>query len=223
MKIIRQHLKNNLQSDIWKNKRCFLIGGGPSLIDFNPKLLKNELTIGVNKAFIKFNPTINYSMDPNFQKFLSKEPCSALTSVQEQWRNYKGVKVFLKTSSKYIYNKNIFLIQRIRDKRKISYDPNIGIIPGKCSGFGALMLAISLGCKEIYLLGYDLDVQNNLTHWHEGYKNQTIEKCLHRLKRFKANFNEYSEILRNEGIQIVNLNLDSKLECFPKDSIENIL
>jgi hypothetical protein len=55
-----------IQSGAWKDKRCFLIGGGPSLAHFNPALIDNELKIGVNKAFMKFNPDINYAMDLKF-------------------------------------------------------------------------------------------------------------------------------------------------------------
>ena len=55
-----------LNSDSWKGKRCFIIGGGPSLSDFDFDILKDELTIGINKTLIQFSPTLNYSMDKRF-------------------------------------------------------------------------------------------------------------------------------------------------------------
>lgn len=45
-------LKNNVYlKEIYKNKRVFLLGNGPSLNDFDLKKLNNEIVIMVNRSF----------------------------------------------------------------------------------------------------------------------------------------------------------------------------
>ena len=52
----------------WAGQRCFIIGGGESLKDFDFSKLKNELVIGVNLAFKKIDCQINFAMDYNLYK-----------------------------------------------------------------------------------------------------------------------------------------------------------
>ena len=44
-------LSNILCDGAWKGQRCFVIGGGPSLNNVDLAYLKDELVIGVNRAF----------------------------------------------------------------------------------------------------------------------------------------------------------------------------
>lgn len=152
----------------WSGRDCFLIGGGPSLRDpFFVKFLdeyictRKFLSIGINKAFV-WNPTINYSMDYSFWKDIKQ---------QKDWIDYKGLKVFLRRR-KDTFDDSIYVVNEINEK-KISLDLKAGIYPGNNSGFGGLMLAIALGCKRIWLLGYDLMTTKEHTHWHGGYRKNT--------------------------------------------------
>ena len=45
----RRLFPNTLEDDTWKGRRCFIIGGGPSLRGFDFSSLKGELVIGVNR------------------------------------------------------------------------------------------------------------------------------------------------------------------------------
>ena len=42
----------------WKGKPCIVVGGGPSLQDFDWELLCGWRVIGVNRVYEKFDPTI---------------------------------------------------------------------------------------------------------------------------------------------------------------------
>ena len=88
------------------------------------------------------------------------------------------------------------------------------------------MLAIALGYSNIALLGYDLKIntEKNKTHWHDGYSHQTnINYEKQKMFKFIKNFNDISNMLTINGINIINLNPDSALKCFEKKDIKCII
>jgi len=215
-----------LPSGAWKGKTCFLIGGGPSLKDFDFNLIKNELTIGINKSFTKFSTTINYAMDMRFYDMVTYAQNSTWKEAHQQWLAYKGIKLFMRNSGKFKFDSSVYVVNNI-DKKVLSFDLAKGIWPGNNSGFGALQLAVALGCSRIGLLGYDLKVQENQkkikTHWHEGYGFEGVKSFQSKLNKFKMCFEEFSSVILQQNIEVVNLNPDSALKCFPFDTIGNFL
>lgn len=209
-----------LSNNIWKGKTCFLIGGGPSLKDFDFSLIENELTIGVNKAFTIFPTTINYAMDKRFHDMTTSD------DLHQQWVAYKGIKLFLRRGTKSRFDEDVYVVNGLPEKG-LSLDLHQGIWGGNNSGFGALMLAICLGATRIGLLGYDLKVQKKQkgieTHWHGGYGLGRAKSFQSKLDKFRMCFEEFSSVIAKQGISVVNLNSNSALGCFPKDSIENFL
>ena len=218
-----------LSSGAWEGKRCFLLGGGPSLKDFDYNLIKDELTIGVNKSFIKFSTTINYAMDARFYDMVSYPSKKDIkkNNLHQQWVAYKGIKVFPKRSSKFVFDDSVYVVNSLPGTA-LSFDLSKGIWLGNNSGFGALMLAICLGCKKVGLLGYDLKVDSKAkkTHWHDGYANQDVNSFQRKLDRFRVCFEEFSTTIKQQGIEVVNLverSEDSKLTCFLKEDIKTFL
>ena len=212
-----------LSNNVWKDKTCFLIGGGPSLKGFDFTPIKNELTIGVNKSFIEFPTTINYAMDWRFYNMVTSD------DLYQQWASYKGIKLFLKRSTKSKFNDDVYVVNSLREKG-LSLDLHRGIWGGNNSGFGALMLAICLGATRIGLLGYSMKVQKEQnkikTHWHGGYGLGRAGNFQSKLDKFRVCFEEFSSVIAKQGIEVVNLvekSEDSKLTCFPKDFLENFL
>jgi hypothetical protein len=217
-----------MDSASWKNKRCFLLGGGPSLRTFNFDLLKNEMVIGINKAFLKFSSQINYIMDQKLYDYLTLQ-CNGdvrRKQIQEAWNNYIGVKLFFHSAINLERDDVIFIRRKV--KRELSSDIQEGIFGGSNSGFGALMLAIALGCNPIYLLGFDMKIdehggEDKMTHWHEGYYNQVPSVFKQKLKQFSTVFEEFAPKIAEAGFNVINLNLDSGLECFPKGEVKKVL
>lgn len=215
-----------LPSGVWRGKRCIIIGGGPSLENFNFSVLNSELTIGVNKAFIVHNSTVNYAMDLRFYSSLtepSKKDPKAV-ELHQQWLNYKGIKLFLRTSKKVKFGPSVYYVNSLR-RKVLSFNLNEGIHGGNNSGFGALMLAIALGANPIGLLGFDLKVnkKKNRTHWHEGYFHQNVHEMPRKLESFAKCFEEFAPTIEQHKIKVVNLCLDSALRCFPKSTPKEFL
>jgi hypothetical protein len=213
-----------LTSDMWEGKRCFILGGGPSLTGFNFDLIKNECTIGINKAFMYFPTTLNYSMDLKFHDQIYAKRTDDDKKLYEAWINYKGIKIFLKVNNKYKFDPSVTLVNKL-DQKVISFDVNKGIHSGNNSGAGALFLAISLGVKEIFLLGYDLKVNklSKKTHFHSGYDGQDVDNFPKKLNNFIRCFEEFALSIKNNGVNVINLNPDSALTCFPFSTIENVM
>lgn len=214
----------------WRNHTCFLIAGGPSLAGFDFNLIKNQLSIGINKSFIKFPTTINYAMDSRFYDLVTFPENDKLQNLHEKWRQYTGIKVFLRHSLRIKFDSSVYFVPSLHTNT-LSLDLKKGIWGGNNSGFGALMLAIALGSKRIGLLGYDLKIKESKdskknkieTHWHGGYGNSKKDTFQEKLDKFKLCFNDYADVIASQGIEVVNLNLDSALNCFPKDTLDNFL
>lgn len=212
-----------LSSNSWSGKRCFIIGGGPSLNGFDFQRLNGELTIGVNKAFLAYSPTINYAMDMRFYDVLTNPGKSDSKAVElhNKWLAYKGIKIFLKRSERSKFGPEVYVVNSLPNKA-ISFDLNKGIWGGNNSGFGALALAICLGSKKIGLLGFDMkvDEKRNKTHWYGGYPGQSIKEMPKKLESFKKCFEEFASVIKQQNIEVVNLDMDSKLNCFDKSTFD---
>jgi len=209
-----------LKGKRWEGRRCFILGGGPSLKDFDFGLIKDELTIGINLSFLRFPTCINYSMDARFFDYVVywSRSESGDKDIYEAWSRYKGFKVFLSPVAKFKIPDDVYIVDRIT-KKCISTDLDKGIYGGNNSGFGA----IALGRKQIALLGYDLKVSDNRTHWHKGYHYQNALDLSKKLDSFKRCFEEFADPIKELGIEVVNLNPDSGLECFPKMTIDEYM
>lgn len=213
----------------WKGKPCVVIGGGPSLQDFDWELLRGWRTIGVNRVYEKFDPTIIFSMDTRFLRWIMEEKYG--DEARKKFVASKAYKVWLCT-----YNcklpLEIYIVKvwenYSRGFRAFPETMRNGIGHGNNSGYGALNLAVCLGADPIYLLGFDMqylktdpkDVTQYRTHWHEGHpqphKPDTVI-------RFREYFRLPAAKTRELGIEIINLHPGSALDCFPKMRREEVL
>jgi len=203
-------------------EKCFIIAGGPSLEGFDFSALDSYFTIAINRCFMYFNPSCMYMMDIKFFRWVSSPKYDPV--MNRKWIEFPGKKYLLGPARKRKFDlKGATIVPRLESKT-LSFDLGKGIYPGNNSGFGALMLAIALGFKEIYLLGYDMKCSENKIHWHEGYSGQKVDRLDTRLKnKFILPFIDFRSIIKDNNIKVYNCNLDSGLEVFPKLSIEEAL
>lgn len=207
----------------WEGKRCFILGGGESLKGFDFHKLDGEVTLGINRIFEFYQPTVTYMMDYRFLEQIKGGEMNAYLNkdVYKAWLQYTGIKIFLCPITPLRMEPNLFLVHRLDDKR-ITLSADEGIYGGNNSGFGGLMLAIALGANPIYLLGFDMKC-TTATHWHEGYPGQTLEGQRVKNKQFLDLMNEFAPWIKNMGIEVINLNPNSALDCFQKRSIDEVL
>jgi hypothetical protein len=190
----------------WAGRRCFIIGGGPSLKNLDLSNLTGELTIGVNRAFELIDPTIIFSMDHRFYQWLKGGEFG-----EETWERYLASpawKIFVNT-------RDFRFGPEVQQVRMTEY-PRTGTIEclGACSnsGLAALKLAVSLGANPIYLLGFDLH-QNckRQQWWHDGYKYVLKDEVY---GAYLADFDAYAPSLAAKGVRVINVNPESALRGF---------
>jgi len=220
------HIEEVLSSGCWSGERCFLLGGGPSLVNFDFSKLDGELTIGVNKTFNDYYCTVNYSMDIGFYDYITNpSPHPPHKALCKRWEEYPGIKAILVPDRPFRFKDNSYVVPKVA-KECINLEVMDGIFPGNNSGFGALMLALQFGANPIYLLGYDFKTTKTKTHYHEGYEHyrkQDTDSLQPVLDKFRRQFERLEPTFRSLDVSIINLNRESALECFPKGRIENLL
>jgi len=151
--------------------RCIIIGGGASLREDWSKpikdqkiweYLKNEFTIGLNRSYYWFTPSMQmffdyelYINDYNNLKNLNLVVGHDYGHLHKEL-NY--LKLPLLNNTYLIKNSSLFHDTQSWKK---------GFYSGAMCGGMALSFAIALGFKEIYLLGYDYKDTNGKTHWFE--------------------------------------------------------
>ena len=210
-----------LTSEQWKGQRCFILGGGESLKGFDFSLLRGERVIAVNRAF-EFYPDADiwYAMDVALYNNIRSGLFNTNgRDVYQLWKDFKGHKVYLCPINYYKFFDKVHYVRR-SNTSEVSYNLEKGIFGGNNSGFGALMLALALGANPIFLLGYDLKIRET-THFHSGYPKQEKEALAKKLTVFRDKFEKFKDKYPKDT-RIINLCLDSALECFPKDHICNV-
>ena len=214
-------LQDILPDNSWKGKPCFIVGGGPSLREFPFHRLKGHRTIGVNLAFTKFDPTISFSMDSRFLKWMESEAYGKETT--RKFERLESYRVQLMT-----YQANfppiVYVVPVFHNYSDGHWafprTMKEGIGHGNNSGYAALNLAVCLGANPIFLLGFDMKHDGPKTHWHTGHP-------LPQTKEHLATFPKYFEHAARKAtamkIKIINLNWESGITCFPKQSWREVL
>lgn len=183
----------------------YIVGGGASLKNFDWTRLSGRRVIAVNRAYetLPFAEVVYFS-DLRFWVWNQ----SALLQ-------HTGRKI---TSAVKIKKKRI---ENVRITGLTGIDTKEGCIrQGNNSGYGAINLAVHLNAKRIFLLGFDMKFSGGQCHWHDGYPVLNTEKMLQQMIHY---FDTMVDPLSTLGVQVVNLNLESNLTCFPKVPLEEIL
>lgn len=203
----KKPISDLLDAGQWAGRRCFIIGGGPSLKDFDFSLLENELTIGINRAYEKFSPvspTILYSMDTRFYRWCCGGDYGE--EAKRKFVDFSGIRLWCDLGN-FPFENLYYIRSRGRYGTPVSLG---GIFHGNNSGYGAIQVALALGAAPIYLLGFDLKHEaDGRSHWHSGHpEKQTPQmiQCFHEgFKQLSFGFSD----------RIVNLNYDSAVKVFP--------
>jgi len=231
--------------DKFKNKRCFIIGNGPSLNKIDLNILKNEYTFAVNSIFYKtkemgFKPTFYVVED---QHVLSDN----LTEINSYEVNYK---FFPSNYKKFIKNnKNTFFfpfdIGFYREehlsykKPRFAKDISEVIYAGQTVTYINLQLAFYMGFTEIYLIGMDFDykipksaivngntiesVENDPNHFHPDYFGKGKKWHNPDLDSVMYNYKKAKETFENENRKIFNATKGGKLELFERVDFDKLI
>ena len=192
----------------WKGETCYIIGGGPSLIGIYWNRLAGRKTIAINKAFLSYpNADMLYWTDSRFYSW-HKSEIDTFGGEKYTLRWNQQHKGDIKLLSKGVR----FGLETRRDT----------LAHGNNSGYAAINLAYHTGVKRIILLGYDMGNQGGKSHFHEGYPTRPTSDDVYE-KQFIPGFKILSDLLKQQGVEVWNACLSSRLTVFPKMSLERAL
>ena len=192
---------------IFKGETVYLIGGGPSLRDFDWSRLIGKKTIAINKAFYHHKSSqVMYWTDSRFY-----------TWYKDDIDKFKGLKYTLR---KGYYSDDVKLLKRgVKYGIELSNDT---LAHGNNSGYAAINLAYHLGARKIILLGYDMGNVSGKSHFHEGYPTRATADEVYQ-KQFIPGFGAIYEALKGRGIQVYNACPTSNLKVFPMITLDKAL
>lgn len=216
--------------DVQSSGEVFVVGGGPSLRNFDFHTLTDKCAIAVNKSVFHIpNPNYFISVDYTFLRKVSKTLFKSIPAKKFFVADFGYPS--LKEVDKRITDTRFNLTYDLRDYDlliKAYKQEGIGYTfkdfrTGKNSGFCALQLAVIFGFKKIYLLGIDLN-QRGKTHYHEGY-GERVKTFVPKLDEYHDYFKIGLEQLKSErpDIQVISCSPNSRLNgVIPYRSIEEV-
>lgn len=190
----------------WLGQEVFIIGGGNSLEKFDWELLKLELTIGCNNAYLH-----------------GKDICKICFFGDKKWwtEHRRKLEFFdgpIFTHVPQLRKDHTPWLWWIQRQSQGLYTDGIGW--NKNTGAGAINLALLLGAKKVFLLGFDMHLsEKGKPNWHNHLLDKPNKDVYPRfLKCFKYVARDLS--IKFPGSEIINITDNSSLDIFPKVGVE---
>lgn len=197
--------------DLIQGRDVFVIGGGPSLRNFDPKILEGRDVIVTNEAF---------SMIPD---------AKVLVFVDIGWwqgRKQAVLDTFTGTiigrgpySSMYRADKIVNVAFRSGDYW--SEDPRQ--LGGRNSGLAAINAAVLMGARRVFLLGFDMRSVGDRNNYHILHPTSVGRQQHRYLNIFLPEMVKASQRIEALGHIVINCTPDSALTCFPERTLEWVL
>ncbi|WP_226677969.1 6-hydroxymethylpterin diphosphokinase MptE-like protein [Mesobacillus jeotgali] len=219
------------------NKRCFIIGNGPSLDIEDLDQLKGEITFAFNRIYYIFEKTdwrpTYYCSEDDKTIFKSKDEINNLILANKFFpinfpRDYK-----INFDNAHYY---LFKFRGKNVEPDFADDIVKGIYWGNTVAYTAIQMAVYMGIKEIYLLGVDHTFSKMVNdkgetiidpsvkdYFSEEYNNDKDELYTPNIERSTRAFTAAKRYADNNGIKIYNASRGGKLEVFERVDFDKII
>ena len=210
--------------NIHTGKRCFIIANGPSLRQTNLSLLKNEITIGMNRIYLNssetgFTPNYIVVHDIPVQLEQFRDDYDKLTLTK--FFNWNARKLFTKAD-------NLAFI-RSDFKPKFSTDLTKTSWGGHSVTNICIQLAYYMGFSEVYLVGKDHNYEqkgvpgkmlyatgDEKNHFASGYYKKGMGWRIPDYKGEELAYRMAQECFIKTGRKIFDATVKGRLQIFPK-------
>ena len=195
---------------IWKDQDAFIIGGGTSLRDFDWSLLIPENTIGCNNAF-RLGPDVCKVCLFVDRKFIYSGVNQPRKGFYDELAKFPNPVV---TNDSQLMTRSEPWIKWIPRKHHGMFHDGLGY--NASCGASAINLALLFGATTIYLLGFDMHLdEKGKPNWHEHLIDKPSKDVY---ARMVASFGHVKRdlLIKFPGCKIFNINKDSNLQIFPK-------
>jgi hypothetical protein len=232
----RKHKLNNIERLLsfrkkYQNRRCFILGNGPSLLKCDLSLLKNEITIASNANFLIWD---KMGFSPSF------------LTVEDNLVAEDRSKDFSKISStmKIFPEDLLYCLKPDENTIFVNFNRNYDDFPrfserfdevvywGGTVSYLNLQLAYFLGCTEIYLIGFDHSYQvphkskisnfvitsdvDDVNHIHPDYFGKGYRWHDPMLWRMEMAYEKAKDFFIKHNISIFNSTVGGSLEIFER-------
>ena len=239
--------KNQEYKNKHNGKRCFIVCNGPSVVEQDLTLLKNEIVFTVSNGYMHKNFDIlspKYHCVPGLTYTEKFNEYDAVGWFQDMDRNLSRSEIFLNYTEEILVRKhNLFKERKVnyifcgrkfkRNEHKIvdltKIIPGVASVPVMC-----LVIAMYMGFKKIYLLGVEHNeyVNREYKYAFEQYftkgkisilneKNLLLVTQLESLETKVILWKQYLNILsiaQKNNIEIYNTTIGGSLDVFPRIS-----
>ena len=201
-----------INKPFWDDKPVAVIGGGPSLIDFDFEKLRGAHVLAV-KGTIFDIPWADACFGLDTPKY--KDWRHKLANVQS--RVYWAVPEDQLQETGPPISKNITFLKRLPGQQ-LSDDPSV-IYGGGTSGFGALQICIHKHAKQIVLFGFDYDGASSAPTG-VGQEKRRAQNAAN-WAIWAEQFSVYVPYFTRHGISVVNACPASAIRCFQKVALQD--
>ena len=244
-----KHYKENLLSlkNIHKDKRCFIIGNGPSLKTEDLEKLKNEITFAANCIYFAFEKTswrptyyicvdqLAYARDHKIITSIScQKKFTAINNIVFSGQIYNDTIYYSRSSKMETLIDNQI---KVNDRFPFSYDITKSIYAGNTVLYDAVQLAVYMGFSEIYLLGVDCNYQiemnpdetikeNNVKNYFCDAIDKDFKKELSvgiAVYKMQIAWQSAKEACEKVGVTIKNATRGGKLEIFERVDFDELM
>lgn len=191
---------------IWEGEDAYIVGGGPSLHDFNWDLIRGKNTIGCNSAFVLGADIIKIVLFADVVWWLkigkkgTEEFGGRVVGCMSKGHNAKEDCPWLLTM----------------DRNSVRSVGKTDLCLAGNTGAMAINLALILGARRIFLLGFDMKLgKEKQANWHDQRYEPPNPQVY---PRFVSSFAWFSKSIPKvfPGCEVFNVTEDSNLDAFPK-------
>ncbi len=213
----------------YSNKRCFIIGNGPSLKKTDLSKLADEVTFGLNRIYLLkdemgFDTTFYVAVNTLLIKQFGHEISSIKSLKFINW----DAKEFIAPAEKTIF---------LKPKSNVEFSTNLqkGIWFDSTVTYVALQIAYFLGFEQAILVGVDHNFKTkgppdktviakgqDLNHFSPDYFGKGVKWQLPDLKGSELAYNMAKWQYERDHRKILDATVGGKLDIFPKVEYESL-
>lgn len=228
--------------NMYKGKRCFIVGLGPSLTIDDVEKLKGEITFSLNDVFQLFDKT---DWRPTYylcQELLSRMSPMLYDRLKENLTKNPMPQIFL-PHCKYIRRLRkefphteitslpieIDWCQYTKDNSRLPFSRKCERIISNAhtTVYSIIQLAVYMGFSEIYLLGTDCNYQVGARHCYDSkleFSFNNAKKCKMDTEGVLKGFIKAREAVdKIDGVTIYNATRGGMLEEFPRVDLDEVV
>lgn len=211
--------------DIWKGKRCFILGNGKSLKDMDLSYLWFSFTFGTNRIYLYPYDTFYYVVEDELVVHDNYKEISEIICPKFIPERY--IPFFENTE------KVIFYPEDMTDNNPPRFTDGEYMFTGGTVTYQCLQLAYIMGFKEVYLIGVDHDYimpKDAESLWDTAFESQGDDpnhfdpnyfgkgRKFHDpdMKRMERAYLKAKQVFEADGRKIYNAGIGGKLEIFER-------